>query len=358
MFSIIVPTYNDDKFIKKCIDSILNQDYFDYELIVVVDGSTDNTISILKENYSNNDKISIIYQENAGSGIARNNGISHSKGEYIVFVDSDDWLEDGALSFFQRQIDLYNCDWLISSTRIVETNEKNNMTIDLLNENGVYCEQHEVRSQLVSLYTKGRAFGPVANVYKRSIIERNGIVFPDERRSQDIFFNTQYMKYVQSLAVSADITYNIRYLSKKKIRKDKTSRRNNSVMVNAELARLGTIERLVKSFYSTLEFWEYELSEREKVLLNTRYFIEIHNALFSVWERNKQWINSMVLTIHNSLVLKQIISGNINCFFYYRITRFCIKHKFMMLLKIMFYIKSNLYGLYLLVKRKKHAKQN
>lgn len=97
--SIIIPTYNSEKFIEKCLYSCLNQDisHEDYEVIVVDDGSTDNTKNLvlsIKEKYNN---IVYIYQENAAQGAARNNGLSKAKGKYIWFIDSDDWIAENCL---------------------------------------------------------------------------------------------------------------------------------------------------------------------------------------------------------------------------------------------------------------------
>ena len=90
-FSIIVPAYNVEKYIEKCIDSILNQSYKNYEVIVINDGSTDNTLNILNKKYK--DKVKIYSKENGGLSSARNYGVLKSSSKYILFVDSDDWLE-------------------------------------------------------------------------------------------------------------------------------------------------------------------------------------------------------------------------------------------------------------------------
>lgn len=95
--SVIVPAYNVEQYIEKCLDSILQQTVpFEYEIIVVDDGSTDSTGNLLK-NYENKDNIRILHQDNGGSSAARNTGILHSKGEYLCFVDSDDELPVNAL---------------------------------------------------------------------------------------------------------------------------------------------------------------------------------------------------------------------------------------------------------------------
>lgn len=95
--SIIIPVYNAENYIGCCLDSIINQTFQEIEIICVDDGSTDNSLSIIKE-YSNKDKrIKVLHQENKGASIARNNGINNSNGKYIIFVDSDDWLNEKAL---------------------------------------------------------------------------------------------------------------------------------------------------------------------------------------------------------------------------------------------------------------------
>lgn len=93
MISVIVPAYNSEMFIGKCIDSVLEQTYSNWELIAVDDGSRDNTFGILKKYAEVDSRIRVIHQENQGPGIARNTGIAEAKGNYVVFIDSDDYIE-------------------------------------------------------------------------------------------------------------------------------------------------------------------------------------------------------------------------------------------------------------------------
>jgi len=93
--SVIIPTYNYGKYIEKAIDSVLAQTYKDYEIIVVDDGSTDNTREIMESNYKN--EVRYFYQENTGAPAARNKGIRASKGEYLAFLDADDYFEPQSL---------------------------------------------------------------------------------------------------------------------------------------------------------------------------------------------------------------------------------------------------------------------
>ncbi len=88
--SAIVPVYNIEKLVGRCIDSVIAQTYLDWELILVDDGSTDGSLDVLKEYETRDSRIKVIHQENAGPGLARNKGIQNATGDYIVFIDSDD----------------------------------------------------------------------------------------------------------------------------------------------------------------------------------------------------------------------------------------------------------------------------
>lgn len=95
-FSVIVPVYNTQEYLKRCIESVLNQTYKNYEIILINDGSTDNSLEILKK-YESNKKVKVISQKNHGLSYTRNVGISHATGNYIILLDSDDFLEKDLL---------------------------------------------------------------------------------------------------------------------------------------------------------------------------------------------------------------------------------------------------------------------
>ena len=99
--SIIVPVYNTEEYLQKCLDSLTNQTLKNIELICVNDGSTDNSLKILQDNAIKDDRIKIINQENKKQGAARNAGMQVATGEYIGFVDSDDYVD---LYYFERLV--------------------------------------------------------------------------------------------------------------------------------------------------------------------------------------------------------------------------------------------------------------
>ena len=112
MISVIVPVYNVEKYITKCLESIANQSYKDFELLLVNDGSRDNSIDIARD-YLQDISIDwkVINKENGGLASARNTGLVNAKGDYVVFIDSDDCLHKDFLSFLLNSIELNDYDF-------------------------------------------------------------------------------------------------------------------------------------------------------------------------------------------------------------------------------------------------------
>jgi glycosyltransferase involved in cell wall biosynthesis len=104
-FSVVIPLYNKADYISNCLKSALNQSFQDYEIIIINDGSTDSSISIVETFTS--DKIKIIHQENSGASIARNNGVAEAKGTYIAFLDADDLWKTNHLQCLKNSIDMF-----------------------------------------------------------------------------------------------------------------------------------------------------------------------------------------------------------------------------------------------------------
>ena len=103
-FSIIIPVYNVENYLRECLDSVLHQTFGDWEAICVNDGSTDGSSRILEQFSARDRRIIVIHQANEGLSIARNTGIDASRGEYVFFLDSDDWLEENALEILTKNL--------------------------------------------------------------------------------------------------------------------------------------------------------------------------------------------------------------------------------------------------------------
>lgn len=104
-YSFVVPVYNTEKYLKKCLDSLEKQTFKDFEIIVVNDGSTDNSMEILSKYEKKYDNIKIINQKNQGLSMARNNGVKKVKGKYLLFVDSDDYVETNLLEQIDKEME-------------------------------------------------------------------------------------------------------------------------------------------------------------------------------------------------------------------------------------------------------------
>lgn len=103
-YSFIVPVYNTEKYLKRCLDSLVGQTFKDFEIIIVNDGSTDNSKNIISEYEEKYNNIKVINQKNQGLSMARNNGVKEAKGTYLIFVDSDDYVETNLLKEIDKEI--------------------------------------------------------------------------------------------------------------------------------------------------------------------------------------------------------------------------------------------------------------
>lgn len=122
-FSIIVPVYNVEKYLPKCLDSLVNQTYKNIEIICINDGSTDNSLAILNEYAQKDIRIKIINQENQGVSVARNNGIDNATGDYILFVDADDYIDINTCNIISKHIETVNADVISFQFDVITTNK-------------------------------------------------------------------------------------------------------------------------------------------------------------------------------------------------------------------------------------------
>lgn len=127
MISVIIPVYNVESYLKRCLDSVINQSYQDLEIILIDDGSTDNSSKICDEYASNDPRVIVIHKQNAGQAAARNDGINIAKGEYIAFVDSDDWIELDMYELLMQAIIDTKADIVASGLNMVYQNRVLNL---------------------------------------------------------------------------------------------------------------------------------------------------------------------------------------------------------------------------------------
>lgn len=193
--SVIIPIYNAECFLKKAIESILIQSFDDFELILIDDGSVDNSSQIIDWYESQNKKIIAIHQSNSGVSKARNVGIEKASGQWIYFLDSDDWIEPDYLSNFIK--DAENYDLIIQgfATDYTDTGEIKNVKFKANHK----LKNYEVIEMLQ--YKKNAHNGYLWHrLFKRSIIIENNLRFVEGCNfAEDGVFFLQYMRYVKKL---------------------------------------------------------------------------------------------------------------------------------------------------------------
>lgn len=172
MVSIIVPVFNAEKYIRKCMESICNQTYKDLEVIIVDDGSTDRSLEILHEYGKKDERIQIYKQENSGQGAARNHGLVHARGEYISFVDADDWVEPDEIELLYRSIAENGADIAVCNLfRTCIDEERVATTLEEQFE-GVICKDCNDN------YVFNISSYPVGKLYKKELFDACNFAFP------------------------------------------------------------------------------------------------------------------------------------------------------------------------------------
>lgn len=175
--SIIIPVYNAASFINRCIDSVLAQTYKDFQIIAVNDGSKDNSLELLKA-YESNPNFILLDQENSGPSVARNNGINRADGEYLMFIDSDDYIDSDYVECYINIMADGRFDVVMGGYKKI-TGEH----IDF------------VRCPNGKAFSKYLVTGPVAKLYKKDFITDNNILFPITTSSEDVHFNANIIRH-------------------------------------------------------------------------------------------------------------------------------------------------------------------
>jgi glycosyltransferase involved in cell wall biosynthesis len=196
LISVIIPVYNGEAYLRECIDSILNQSYRNFEVIVINDGSTDGTRDILERFYSDNTAITVINKKNGGVSAARNDGINASRGEYLMFLDADDEYLPDALKQMVMEMD-DETDFLVCSyqKKWIKTHSQINKR-QVLTRNDIYRDFIELNLKFNFIW---------ANLYKADIIKKNKILFNEAVHfAEDYEFNLNYIKYLSGNIVLSD----------------------------------------------------------------------------------------------------------------------------------------------------------
>lgn len=188
LISILVAVYNTQAYLDRCLTSILEQTYTNIEVIVIDDGSKDRSLEICREYESKDKRVRVYTQKNGGLSAARNAGIEKTKGKYLCFIDSDDFIQNNYIEVLYKDIMKYKSDIVVCGY----FKEKNKTTeIMQLKKGGVYsCDE------AMCLMYYENAFGAYAwnKIFKSNLIKENGLKFDlDLRMTQDLLWVTNYI---------------------------------------------------------------------------------------------------------------------------------------------------------------------
>ena len=202
-FSIIVPVYNVEQYLRDCLDSVVAQTYTDYELICVNDGSTDGSQFILEEYQQKYPQITIISQQNKGLSAARNAGIQAAKGNYLFFLDSDDWIESNALEVLaQKQA---GEDMVCFNGRRIFENDRQEQPETGISESGLSGWEYYTKYALVP--RKFHFVCTVLRLYRREYMLKNNLFFEEGIYHEDNLFTPFACYYAQRVKVIPDSLY-------------------------------------------------------------------------------------------------------------------------------------------------------
>ena len=209
MVSIVVPIYNAEQYLRRCVDSILNQEYTDFELLLVNDGSTDASGDICEEYGDQDPRVIVIQKENTGVSDSRNRALDRARGKYLQFLDSDDWITPDATRLFVRAAEEYGCDMVISDFyRVVGERLSTKGDIE---EEGVLTREEFAAHMMEN--PADFYYGVLWNkLYRRDIVEEHNLrMDTDINWCEDFMFNLEYIRYAKVFyALHAPIYYYVK----------------------------------------------------------------------------------------------------------------------------------------------------
>ena len=199
VISIIVPVYNAEPYLRRCIDSILAQTFTDFECILIDDGSPDNCPIICDEYAEKDNRVVVIHQDNRGSAATRNIGLFKAQGEWVGFVDSDDWIEHDMFEKMYAKANIGNYDMVWCDYYRYHLNGSNHIKVQI---------EGLGKIDFIKRIFDGRLHGSVCNkLIKKSICINNNILFPSANLLEDVVFVVQYIYHTDNIGYVNNALY-------------------------------------------------------------------------------------------------------------------------------------------------------
>ena len=287
--SIIVPVYNVEKWLKECLESLINQTYSEYEIILIDDGSKDNSGRICDEFAAINQSIQVLHQNNQGVSAARNNGLKYAKGKYVVFVDPDDIIAKEYLEILVNTIENSNSEMAIVnySSDYEKFSHRNIQKNRIYNIKAEYILEHILDGKSYDSYLWNR-------IFIRNIISENCILFNENISIwEDLYFVIEYLRCIKQCVYNDCILYFYRQRYNSAISNSKSiDKLNSKVKVCRDLMKINTDRKSL--FYSNAVYLyviyltEYGFSLLKSKSLTAKQANEICNELKN-YKRMMPW---------------------------------------------------------------------
>jgi len=207
-FSIIVPVYNAEDYLRICLDSIVGQTFSNIEIILIDDGSTDSSPAICDEYSEKDDRVVVVHKANDGVSEARNDGLRLAKGEYIIFVDNDDYINLRSCEHFHHQLLVYpETEIVACGFRSIDPVKRKQIDNTLRGNEGIYLSGYELLNIHVS--QKTRYHPPWVHLYKREFLINNGLFFKKRHYiDDDSYWKPLVLLSAKRCIISNHIYYN------------------------------------------------------------------------------------------------------------------------------------------------------
>lgn len=279
--SIIIPVYNVEKYLRECLDSVVNQTLKDIEIICVNDGSPDNSLAILEEYAQLDNRIRIINKENGGLGSARNVGIKEVTSEYVMFLDSDDWLELNACELAYEQISRNKNDFVIFGTYIhsMKRKKKKFDSAKIVNFSNIKGNSAANTSDIkVPFWSNAECW---YKIYSTKFLKENALEF-DKGAYEDQRFNIRIYALAKSISVLEVPLYNYR----KRANSITALSSNWKAFINAKMRGYELIKDIelpsaeLRQFYviyliESILFYFFKLGKKDRSI-REEFYSEIH----------------------------------------------------------------------------------
>lgn len=287
MISVVIPIYNVAEYLDECLASVARQTYRDWECILVDDGSNDSSGDICDSWSQRDNRFIVIHQRNKGVSAARNIGLAKAIGEYVVFIDADDWVDETYLSDLLEKSD-DSADLILSG--IVQERMDGISRICPSREIIIHFSLGNQSSDWVEYINL--LYGPYAKLYRYSVIKSNGLSFlEDQSLGEDMIFNLSYLEQVSKVLIIPKANYHYRILECNSL---SAKYRYNRFEIEYDLWKRR------KSFFDKKRIWNKELTDYMAIQL----WGIVYNGVFNVKRPSMKYLRD-VLSIPEIDLLKK-----------------------------------------------------